>query len=150
MSYISEPAFRSMVRASGLGEVWTHAKDDEKFKQFGWRCTNSENLYSRPSLIGNWNEESFDISRTRQAKPIPSQYNHYFETTYDTDYNKNPYEVPKELKHLKERHPHSFPGHQPEIDSAKVKSVYNSWETTTRSGYIDPKVRLCPLSSNQE
>lgn len=29
------------------------------------------------------------------------QHNHYFESTYDQSYNFKPYEVPKELKHLK-------------------------------------------------
>ena len=29
------------------------------------------------------------------------QNNHYFESTYDSSYNVKPYEVPKELKHLK-------------------------------------------------
>ena len=70
-----ETPFRSMVRASGLGEVWTHSSDMEKFKQFGWRCTNSENAYNEPTLVGNWNEKQFDISRMKEAKTLPSQVN---------------------------------------------------------------------------
>ena len=29
------------------------------------------------------------------------QHGHYFDSTYDKSYNYSPYEVPKELKHLK-------------------------------------------------
>lgn len=46
-----------------------------------------------------------------------------------------------------ERHSHAFPGHQPEIDNGRLKSVYNSWETTTRSSYVDPKIRQQPLQN---
>ncbi|KAL5020017.1 hypothetical protein ScPMuIL_002909 [Solemya velum] len=114
------PHFISMVRASGLAEIWTHDHDMEKFGQFGWRCTTKEDAYGNPTLIGNWNERRFDISRMREAKPLPSEHGHYFETTYDT-YNTQPYRVPKELQHLKERHYHSFPGHQPELDSPGIE-----------------------------
>ena len=65
--------FQSMIRASGLAEVWNHNHDDLKFGQFGWRCTNKENSYSNNTLIGNWNEERFDIKRQKEAKRLPSQ-----------------------------------------------------------------------------
>lgn len=140
--------FRAMVRASGLGEVWTHSTESSKFNQFGWRCTNKENSFSNDTLIGNWNEERFDNNISRQAQRIPGQHEHYFQSTYGVGYNKSPpYEVPKELIHLKERHSHAFPGHQPEIDNGRLKSVYNSWETTTRSSYVDPKIRQQPLQN---
>lgn len=148
MSHLdNNPSFQAMVRASGLGEVWTHSTDAAKFNQFGWRCTNKETSYSNDTLIGNWNEERFDNSIVKQAKPLPSQHNHYFESTYDQSYNFKPYEVPKELKHLKAPHPNAFPGHQPETDNAAIKSIYNSWETTTRAGYVDPRIRQTPLES---
>jgi len=144
----SEPPFRSMVRASGLAEVWTHSNEAGKFNQFGWRCTNKENSYSNETLVGNWNEKRFDVDKARQAKRLPSQHEHYFESSYDASYNTSPpYEVPKELQHLKERHKHSFPGHQPETDSMKLKTIYNSWETTARAAYVDPKIRKQPLTS---
>ena len=74
MSLERDPPFHSMVRASGLGEVWSHTGDsDAKFTQFGWRCTNKENSYSTGTLIGNWNEKKFDISELRKTKPLPSQ-----------------------------------------------------------------------------
>ncbi|XP_069115861.1 cilia- and flagella-associated protein 68-like [Argopecten irradians] len=145
MSMEQEPPFRAMVRASGLGEVWTHTHDIEKFDQFGWRCTNKENSFANSTLVGNWNEERFDVDKVKEAKALPSQYDHYFESTYGTNYNRQPYKVPEELKHLKARHSHAFPGHQPEIDSKSSKAVYNSWETTTRSSYVDPRIRVQPL-----
>ena len=143
------PPFQSMVRASGLGEIWTHDIEDTKFKQFGWRCTNKETSYANDTLIGNWNEERFDNKHRKEAKPLPSQHGHYFDSTYDKSYNYSPYEVPKELKHLKAPHSHSFPGHQPEIDSQKQKAIYNSWETTSRSSYVDPKIRTRPTQTPQ-
>ena len=68
-----DPPFRSDVRASGLGEVWTHSHDELKFTQFGWRSTTKESSYSNNTLIGNWNEEKFDINCQNKAKRLPSQ-----------------------------------------------------------------------------
>lgn len=67
--------FVSVLQATGHGEVWDHT-DAKKFTQFGWRCTNRESSYSpTQTLIGNWNEQRFDISTLSQAKTIPSQVN---------------------------------------------------------------------------
>lgn len=141
-----EPPFRSMVRASGLGEVWTHVTDGMKFNQFGWRCTTKENSYGNDTLIGNWDEKRYDVGLQKEAKRLPSQYEHYFETTNGVCYNtKPPYSVPDSLKHLKARHPHAHPGHQPELDLPKIQDVYNSWETTMRAAYVNPQVRKTPL-----
>ena len=68
-----DPSFQAMVRASGLGEVWTHSTDAAKFNQFGWRCTNKETAFTNCTLIGNWNEERFDNNIAKRAKPLPSQ-----------------------------------------------------------------------------
>uniref|UniRef100_H2YLN5 Uncharacterized protein n=1 Tax=Ciona savignyi TaxID=51511 RepID=H2YLN5_CIOSA len=80
------PAFRYGVRASGLGEVWTHTHDQLKFTQFGWRCTTKESSYSNTTLIGNWNEQRFEVNKALELKPLPSQYAHYFDTTSTQDY----------------------------------------------------------------
>ncbi|KAK3098812.1 hypothetical protein FSP39_023326 [Pinctada imbricata] len=136
-----------MVRASGLAEVWTHSTEAAKFDQFGWRCTNKETSYSNDTLIGNWNEQRFDIEKAKIPQRLPGQHEHYFETSYGVGYNKVPYEVPKELQQLKGRHSHAFPGHQPELDSMKLKQTYNSWETTTRAGYVDPRIRKEPVQN---
>ncbi|XP_055958912.1 cilia- and flagella-associated protein 68-like [Patella vulgata] len=146
MSLQPEPSFRSMVRSSGLAEEWVHENDNSKFGQVGWRCTTKEDAYSNTTLIGNWNEKRFDISRIKN-KPLPSQYNHYFESTYDASHNVAPNQMPRELKHLKARHPHAFPSHQPELDHHSLKSQYNSWETTSRGSYVSPKVRQQPVST---
>ncbi len=58
--------------SSGLGEVWTHGHDQLKFDQFGWRCTNKENSYSSDTVVGNWNEEKYDVKEQSKAKPLPS------------------------------------------------------------------------------
>ncbi|KAF6020827.1 hypothetical protein EB796_020864 [Bugula neritina] len=64
-----------------------------------------------------------------------STYNHYFSTTYDEGYNKVVPKVPEDAKALKRFHPRSFPGHQPEIDTAAAKAVYNDWNTTSTAAY---------------
>ncbi|KAK2148514.1 hypothetical protein LSH36_492g02002 [Paralvinella palmiformis] len=139
------PPFCSMVRSSGLAEVWTHNHDDLKFRQFGWRCTNQENEFSKDTLVGNWNEERFDIEEQKKAKPLPSQHEHYFGSTYGANYNKKPIEVPPQLKHFDARQPYAHPAHQPELDPPCLKEIYNSWETTSRAAYIDPKIRYSPV-----
>ena len=74
MSFLdNNPPFQSVVRASGLAEVWTHSTDAVKFNQFGWRCTNKETSYGNDTLVGNWNEERFDNKISKNAKPLPSQ-----------------------------------------------------------------------------
>ncbi|XP_074653110.1 cilia- and flagella-associated protein 68-like [Tubulanus polymorphus] len=144
--YEKDPPFREMVRASGQAEVWTHTHDELKFTQFGWRSTTKDTAYGTPTLIGNWNEKRFDIGELKKSKRLPSQYDHYFETTYKNSYNLGPHQVPEELKHLKARHPHAHPAHQPELDSKELKSIYNSFETTQRASYMHPTVRKTPLS----
>ncbi|XP_044171499.1 UPF0686 protein C11orf1 homolog isoform X2 [Acropora millepora] len=104
MSYASQNVmpFVSELRATGHGELWDHT-DEKKFQQFGWRCTNTESSYNTSTLIGNWNEQRFDINRISKPKPIPSQYSHYFETTYGSGYNTvDTSKVPEALKHLED------------------------------------------------
>ena len=68
-----QPSFQGFMRATGHAEVW---EDDKKFQQFGWRTTTSESAYSTDTLIGNWNEERFDVQKIAKAKPLPSQVIH--------------------------------------------------------------------------
>lgn len=141
MTYASQNVmpFVSELRATGHGEVWDHT-DEKKLQQFGWRCTNTESSYNTSTLIGNWNEQRFDINRISKPKPIPSQYNHYFETTYGSGYNTvDTNRVPESLKHLEAREPTAFPGHQPELDPPQLKKQYNSLLTTSRAAFGDPK-----------
>ena len=79
MTYASQNVmpFVSELRATGHGEVWDHT-DEKKLQQFGWRCTNTESSYNTSTLIGNWNEQRFDINRISKPKPIPSQVRYMF------------------------------------------------------------------------
>lgn len=140
------PAFRSDIRASGLGEVWTHTHDQLKFTQFGWRSTTKESSYSNNTLIGNWNEERFALKHVYADKPLPSQFNSYFETTATASFpsKKSDASIASERLDLQSRsgkEPISFPGHQPELDHPLDKEMYNSFMTTSRLGYVHPEVR---------
>ncbi|XP_002127073.2 cilia- and flagella-associated protein 68-like [Ciona intestinalis] len=145
------PSFRYGVRASGLGEVWTHTHDQLKFTQFGWRCTTKESSYSNKTLIGNWNEQRYEVNRALELKPLLSQYDHYFETTSSQDYRHSGEPVgldnvskKADLRKLAGKEPTAFPGHQPELDHDLDKEMYNSFITTSRTAYVHPTVRKTP------
>jgi hypothetical protein len=42
--------------------------------------------YGNQTLIYNWLEERADVKNERIQKPLPSQYDHYFTTTYEGAY----------------------------------------------------------------
>nr|KAF6437026.1 hypothetical protein HJG59_001659 [Molossus molossus] len=100
-----------------------------KFFQYGWRCTTNENAYSNHTLMGNWNQERYDLKNIMQPKPLPSQFGHYFETTYDISYNNK---MPLS-NHRFKREPHWFPGHQPELDPPRYKCTEKSTYTSSYS-----------------
>lgn len=132
---------------SHQGEIWPRwMSEPVKLSDLpGWRTgQTNENCYRNECLIGNWNEERYDISRQKMIKRLPSDYEHYFDTTYHLAFDKKPYEVPAELKNLKRRHPRGFPAHQPELDSPYLKAINNSWQTTNNAAYIDPKLQRNP------
>ena len=79
-----ELSFISELKATGHGEVWDHT-DRNKFRQFGWRCTTNENAYSNDTLIGNWNEQRFDIHRMFQPQPMPSGVSEKVEMVTDSE-----------------------------------------------------------------
>ncbi|XP_077915126.1 cilia- and flagella-associated protein 68 isoform X3 [Halichoerus grypus] len=85
--FLANPHYGSLINADGHAEVWTDWNDMSKFFQYGWRCTTNENAYSNRTLMGNWNQERYDLRNIVQPKPLPSQFGHYFETTYDMTYN---------------------------------------------------------------
>ncbi|XP_041947359.1 UPF0686 protein C11orf1 homolog isoform X1 [Alosa sapidissima] len=116
--------FHYMLRANGQSEVWHDSFKDAKLRQFGWRCSTSENAYTTNTLIGNWSEQRFDMRySTKVRRPLPSQFSDYFETTYSSTYNKDE-KKPTQIPHAKE--PRSFPGHQPELDPPHTKCVADS------------------------
>ncbi|XP_016309551.1 LOW QUALITY PROTEIN: UPF0686 protein C11orf1 homolog [Sinocyclocheilus anshuiensis] len=116
------PAFHHMLRASRQAEVWYDFTDEEKFCQYGWRCSTNEDSYSNSTLTGNnWSEERLDTRRTvALRRPLPHQFSHYFDTTYYSSYKKDDvrpiYTTPK-------RESRSFPGHQPELDPPHTKKI---------------------------
>ncbi|XP_066516136.1 UPF0686 protein C11orf1 homolog [Hoplias malabaricus] len=116
--------FHYTLRASGQGEVWHDFTDEAKFHQFGWRCSTNENAFSTATLIGNWSEKRFDTRRAKALRrPLPSQFSHYYETTYSSAYYK---EDKRPVYSTLKTEPRSFPGHQPELDPPHTKCVPNS------------------------
>ncbi|CAM9864325.1 unnamed protein product [Bubo scandiacus] len=77
----------SLMHATGCGELWMVWDTTSKLHQYGCRCTTNENDYSTKTVMGNWNEERYDIQRIVQPKPLPSQYTHCFEIPYSSDYS---------------------------------------------------------------
>ncbi|XP_062995500.1 cilia- and flagella-associated protein 68 [Elgaria multicarinata webbii] len=122
LSCFFNPHHGSLLRASGHGEVWTDWNSTSKFFQYGWRCTTNEDSYTNKTLLGNWNEERYDIRKVLQPKPLPSQYAHYFESTYSSDYSK---EKPHSTRRVT-RDAHWFPGHQPELEPPPIKPTARS------------------------
>lgn len=47
--------------------------ENNKFQQFGWRCTTNETGYKSDTLIGNWNEERYDVKYLSKNRPIGYQ-----------------------------------------------------------------------------
>ncbi|XP_027267961.1 UPF0686 protein C11orf1 homolog isoform X2 [Cricetulus griseus] len=86
----------------------------------------------RIEITGNWNQERYDLKNIVKPKPLPSQFGHYFESTYDTSYNsKKP-----QSAHRFKRDAHWFPGHQPELDPPHYKCTEKS---TYMSSYSKPQ-----------
>lgn len=71
--FLANPHYGSLINADGHAEVWTDWNDMSKFSQYGWRCTTNENAYSNRTLMGNWNQERYDLRNIVQPKPLPSQ-----------------------------------------------------------------------------
>lgn len=65
--------FSSDLKADGHGEVWVDFGPNAKLKQYGWRCTTKEDSYSNKTLLGNWNQERYDLRKLEERKPLPSQ-----------------------------------------------------------------------------
>ncbi|XP_059563880.1 cilia- and flagella-associated protein 68 isoform X4 [Myotis daubentonii] len=71
--FFTNPHYGSLINADGHAEVWTDWNNMSKFSQYGWRCTTNENAYSNRTLMGNWNQERYDLRNIMQPKPLPSQ-----------------------------------------------------------------------------
>lgn len=120
---LNPPPFHYMLRASGQSEVWSDARAEDKFRQYGWRCSTSEDAYGPRTLIGNWTEQRRDVKHNRILRPLPSQFSHYFETTFSSSFQR---EEKRPISTFPQREPRSFPGHQPELDPPNSRSPPNS------------------------
>ncbi|XP_046876620.1 UPF0686 protein C11orf1 homolog [Hypomesus transpacificus] len=120
---LSSPPFHYGLRASGQGEVWSDARPEDKFRQYGWRCGTNEDTYGPKTLIGNWVEQRKDDKYNRILRPLPSQFSHYFETSYSSAFQRK---ERRPISTCERREVKSFPGHQPELDppSSPPKSCY--------------------------
>lgn len=119
-----QPAFKGFLKASGQAEVWDDT-DRKKFDQFGWRTRTSESAYSSATLIGNWNEEHFDASRMAHPSPLPSQYDHYFETSYREAHHGPSGGGQAPVITCPQGHQcKAFPAHQPEFDPPHQFSAF--------------------------
>ncbi|KAM4015994.1 cilia- and flagella-associated protein 68 [Anomaloglossus baeobatrachus] len=115
--------FTSDLKADGHGEAWVDFRPETKFKQYGWRCKTNEDGYSNKTLIGNWNQERYDLCKLEQRRPLPSQYAHYYETSYDANYVRS---HGHEERQVFRREPHVFPGHQPELNPPRHRPQQKS------------------------
>ncbi|XP_028931001.1 UPF0686 protein C11orf1 homolog isoform X1 [Ornithorhynchus anatinus] len=111
-----------LLHADGHAEVWTDWNAMSKFSQYGWRCGTNEDTYSLRTLMGNWNQERYDLREIVKPQPLPSQLAHYFETTYAASYSRPPTSSPRRFQ----REPHCFPAHQPELDPPRYKATARS------------------------
>ncbi|CAF0989995.1 unnamed protein product [Didymodactylos carnosus] len=92
--------------------------------------------FGNETLIYNWREERADIKYERIPKPLPSQYDHYFGTTYEDAYGTMRGCPPRvETRGLELSREKAFPGHQPEFDTNQMKSSVNTYLTEYRAGY---------------
>ena len=125
----SYPTLQGFLEANGYAEI-CYNMEDKKLQQLGWGTTTNEGNYSQSTLIGNWNENSFDIKELSKRKPLPSQvdifiiiitlccicllifmlkYGHYFETTTGSSYkSKMPNTLQEKLRTTSELYMHSF------------------------------------------
>ncbi|XP_068936866.1 cilia- and flagella-associated protein 68 isoform X1 [Petaurus breviceps papuanus] len=136
--FLTNPQYGCLMHADGHGEVWTDWNDMSKFFQYGWRCTTNENSYSNRTLMGNWNEERYDLQKIVQPQPLPSQFGHYFETTFAASYKKK---LPPPGRFKQE--PHSFPGHQAELIPPPYK-MSTTGKTDYMVNYSAPQTREGP------
>ncbi|KAG9482170.1 hypothetical protein GDO78_011066 [Eleutherodactylus coqui] len=115
--------FGTDLKADGHGEAWVDITPERKFKQYGWRCTTKEDAYCNKTLIGNWNEERYDLCKLEERKPMPSQFAHYYETSYHAEYLRNSDSAGKQDF---KREPHFYPGHQPELTPPQCRPPQKS------------------------
>ncbi|XP_036366663.1 UPF0686 protein C11orf1-like [Octopus sinensis] len=132
--------FEYAIRASGQGEPWTRMDfTNEKFNQYGWRCSKYEDYENPKVLMGNWRERSYSDGLVENMTPMRSQFDGYFKTTYQADYGRNPYAIPKLSKGCQGHYTTAYPGHKPVND---FQSRLDNFRTTYRTSYCRPQEDL--------
>ena len=67
----------SMTRCAPGSEVWVHLHDNNKFQQYGWRCTDAA-YNTDHTLIHNWYEEKRDYNKAKLKEKVNSNVSiHY-------------------------------------------------------------------------
>ncbi len=88
------PKFTGFVKATGHTTTYT-ASSIQKLNQIQWAELST---YSPETMIANWNEDKYKISSMSKCRPMLSQYDHYYVTTYRGSYGTPSKKVPDVLR----------------------------------------------------
>lgn len=88
------PKFTGFVKATGHTTTWTRS-NIQKLNELRWAELKT---YSAGTLISNWNEDKYDVKSMSKCRPLPSQYDHYYVTTYRGSFGNTPTKVPDVLR----------------------------------------------------
>lgn len=66
-----EPTFSGFLKATGHTEMWDLVEVGDQTSD--WSSSTNERSYTRGTLIGNWNEDQFDVKEIVKPAPLPSQ-----------------------------------------------------------------------------
>ena len=91
----NEITFAGFLNPTGTSMLLSKDRKPNTLSSIGVK----NNFTSNNVLIDNWNEDTFDIDKLSKARCLPSQHDHYFETTYKQSYSKSPPGVPEVLKY---------------------------------------------------
>lgn len=148
MSYM--PGFHGFSKASGHAELWEET-DPKKLEQSGWRTGTNESAYTADTLIGNWNEQRFDVAYISKRRSLPSQYSHCYETTNRKDYinnhqSKAMYTTSVFHSMVTGKAPKAFPGHQSLLDPAQGQLQRQQFTTTAMEAFGASSSSHCGVS----
>lgn len=89
------PTFSGFVKAEGQATSMPKRMPQPKS---GTHWANRK-TYSEGTLIYNWNEDKFDVRSMSKLVPQPSQFDHYYQSTYRDSYSSDTPKMPDCLKH---------------------------------------------------
>ncbi len=88
------PTFTGFLKASGRTTTWSKSSR-QRLNEIRWAELQT---YNTSTLIANWNEDKYDVRNVSKRSPLPSQYDHYYVTTYRRSYAKAPMKPPDVLR----------------------------------------------------